>query len=134
MIQQITYYIPLFCELSICIVDLPNKIDKTCNFKPLWHLAKDVDIEAYKHTLDHRLQLCSLNSCIITNSITSVCDVSHVDAISNFHDYIIDSCRIAMTVHVPHTNSTDRKVKVFHGWDCEIDCAREESLLSRLYG
>ena len=39
-----------------------------------------------------------------------------------------------MTVHVPHTNSTDRKVKVFHGWDCEINCAREESLLSRLYG
>ena len=90
-----------------------------------------MDIEAYKHTLDDRLQLCSLNSCSITNSMPCVCDVSHVDAISNFHDYIIDSCKIAMTVHIPHTNSTGRKVKVIPGWDYETDCALEESLLSR---
>ena len=90
-----------------------------------------MDIEAYKRTLDDRLQLCSLNSCIITNSMPCVCDVSHVDAISNFHNYIIDSCKIAMTVHIPHTNSTGRKVKVIPGWDYETDCAREESLLSR---
>ena len=36
-----------------------------------------------------------------------------------------------MTVHIPHTNSTSRKVKVIPGWDYETDCAREESLLSR---
>ena len=36
-----------------------------------------------------------------------------------------------MTVHIPHTNSTGRKVKVIPGWDYETDCAREESLLSR---
>ena len=59
-----------------------------------------------------------------------VCDVSHVDAISNFYDYIIDSCKIAMTVHIPHTNNTSWKVKVIL-WDYETDCAREESLLSR---
>ena len=58
-----------------------------------------------------------------------VCDVSHVDAISIFHNYIIDACRIAMTVHVPHTNSTGRKVKVIPGRDYQTDCAREESLL-----
>ena len=68
---------------------------------------------------------------IYTNSIPCVCDVSHIDAISNFHDYIIDSSKIAMTVHIPHTNSTGRKVKVIPGWDFETDCAREESLLSR---
>ena len=131
--DNLSDHIPLFCDLDICIVDLPNKIDETCifNSKPLWHSAKDVDIEAYKRTLDDRLQLCSLNSCIITNSMPCVCDVSHVDAISNFHDYIIDSCKIAMTVHIPHTNSTGRKVKVIPGWDYETDCAREESLLSR---
>ena len=40
-----------------------------------------------------------------------------------------------MTVHIPHTNRTGRKVKVIPGWDCETDCAREESLLSRrVYG
>ena len=90
--DNLSDHIPLFCDLDICIVDLPNKIDETCilNSKPLWHSAKDVDIEAYKRTLDDRLQLCSLNSCIITNSMPCVCDVSHVDAISNFHDYIID--------------------------------------------
>ena len=131
--DNLSDHIPLFCDLDICIVDLPNKIDETCifNSKPLWHSAKDVDIEAYKRTLDDRLQLCSLNSCIITNSMPCVCDISHVDAISNFHDYIIDSCKIAMTVHIPHTNSTGRKVKVIPGWDYETDCAREESLLSR---
>ena len=131
--DNLSDHIPLFCDLVICVVDLPNKIDETCifNSKPLWHSAKDVDIEAYKRTLDDRLQLCSLNSCIITNSMPCVCDVSHVDAISNFHDYIIDSCKIAMTVHIPHTNSTGRKVKVIPGWDYETDCAREESLLSR---
>ena len=32
-----------------------------------------------------------------------------------------------MTVHIPHTNSTGRKVKVIPGWDYETDCAREES-------
>ena len=36
-----------------------------------------------------------------------------------------------MTVHIPHINSTGRKVKVTPGWDYETDCAREESLLSR---
>ena len=36
-----------------------------------------------------------------------------------------------MTVHIPHTNSTGREVKVIPGWDYETDCAREESLLSR---
>ena len=36
-----------------------------------------------------------------------------------------------MTVHISHTYSTGRKVKVIPGWDCETDCAREESLLSR---
>ena len=36
-----------------------------------------------------------------------------------------------MTVHIPHTNSTGRKVKVIPSWDYETDCAREESLLSR---
>ena len=60
-----------------------------------------------------------------------VCDVSHVDARSNFPSYIIDSCKIAMTVHIPHTNSTGRKVKVIPGWCYETDCAREKSLLSR---
>ena len=60
-----------------------------------------------------------------------VCDVFHVDAISIFHNYIIDACKIAMTVHIRHTNSTGRKVKVISGLDYETDCAREESLLSR---
>ena len=47
----------------------------TFNSKPLWHSVKDVDIEAYKRTLDGRLKLCSLNSCIISNSMHCVCDV-----------------------------------------------------------
>ena len=64
--------------------------------------------------------------------MSCVCDVSHVDAISNFYDYIIDSCKIAMTVHIPHTNSTGRKVKVIPGWDYETDCAREESCLPKI--
>ena len=38
---------------------------------------------------------------------------------------------VKLTVHIPHTNSTGRKVKVIPGWDYETDCAREESLLSR---
>ena len=63
--------------------------------------------------------------------MSCVCDVSHVNAISNFDNYIIDSCKIAMTVHIPHTNSTGRKVKVIPSWGYETDCAREESLLSR---
>ena len=29
-----------------------------------------------------------------------VCDVSHVDAISNIHDYVIDSCKIAMMMYM----------------------------------
>ena len=92
-------HIPLFCYLDICIDDLPSKIEGNFTFhsKPLWHSAKDADIEAYKRTLDDRLKLCSLNSCIISKSIPCVCDVSHVDAISNFHNYIIDACKIAMT-------------------------------------
>ena len=36
-----------------------------------------------------------------------------------------------MTVHIPHTNSIGRKVKLIPGWDCETDCAREESLSPR---
>ena len=113
--DNVSDHIPLFCYLDICIDDLPNKIEEsyTFNSKPLWHSTKDADIEAYKRTLDNRLKLCSLNSCIISNSMPCVCDVSHVDAISNFHDYIIDSCKIAMTVHIPHTNSTGKNVKVF---------------------
>ena len=130
---------PIFCYLDICIDDLPNKIEEsyTFNSKLLWHSAKDADIEAYKikRTLDDRLKLCLLNSCIISNSMPCVCDVSHVYDISNFHDYIIDSCKMAMTVHIPYTNSLGWKVKVIPGRDYEIDCAREESLSrSRLYG
>ena len=53
----------------------------------------------------------------ITDSMPCVCDVSYADAISNCHDYIIGSCKIAMTVHIPHTNSTGRKVKVIPDWD-----------------
>ena len=30
----------------------------TFNSKPLWHLARDADIEAHKHALDDRLELC----------------------------------------------------------------------------
>ena len=89
-------------QIDFSIVDLPSKIEEsyTFNSKPLWHSAKDADIEAYKRTLDGRLKLCTLNSCIISNSMPCVCDVSHVDAISNFHNYIIDACKIAMTVHI----------------------------------
>ena len=121
--DNVSEHIQLFCYLDICIDDLPSKIEEsyTFNSKPLWHLAKDADIEAYKRTLDDRLKLCSLNSSIVSNSIPFVCDihVSHVNAISNFHNYIIDACKIPMTVHIPHTNSTDRKVKVIPGLDYE---------------
>ena len=44
---------------------------------------------------------------------------------------LIHECKISMTVHIPHTNSTGRKVKVIPARDYETDCAREESLLSR---
>ena len=117
--DNVSDHIPFFCFLDFCIDDLPSKIEKsyTFNSKPLWHSAKDADIEAYKRTLDDRLKFCSLNSCIISNSMPCVCDASHVYAISNFHNYIIDSYKIAMTVHIPHTNRTGRKVKVIPGWD-----------------
>ena len=60
------------------------------------------------------------------NNYSCVCDVSHVDAISNFHDYIIDSCRIAMTVHIPHTNSTGRKGK--EGKDAQSDDSNSQHI------
>ena len=59
------------------------------------------------------------------------CIVPHIDAINSFHDHIIESCKIAMSVHIPHTNSGICKAKVIPGWDYEADCAREESLLAR---
>ena len=68
--DDVSDHIPLFCDLDICIDDFPSKRKEsyTFNSKPLWHSAKDSDIEAYKSTLDERLKLCSLNSCIISNS------------------------------------------------------------------
>ena len=33
------------------------------------------------------------------------CIVPHIDAINSFHDHIIESCKIALSVHIPHTNS-----------------------------
>ena len=59
------------------------------------------------------------------------CIVPHINAINSFHDHIIESCKIAMSVHIPHTNSGVCKAKVIPGWDYEADCAREESLLAR---
>ena len=55
----------------------------------------------------------------------------HIDAINSFHDHIIESCKIAMSVHIPHTNSGVYKLKIIPCWDYEADCAREESLLAR---
>ena len=48
---------PLFCYLDCCIDDLPPNIDDSCtlNKKPLWHSAKDSDIEAYIGTLNRRV-------------------------------------------------------------------------------
>ena len=59
------------------------------------------------------------------------CIVPHINAINSFHDHIIESCKIAMSVHIPHTSSAVCKAKVIPGWDYEVDCAREESLLAR---
>ena len=33
------------------------------------------------------------------------CIVPHIDAINSFHDHIIESCKIATSVHVPRTNT-----------------------------
>ena len=63
--------------------------------------------------------------------MSCTCNVPHIDAINSFIGLIIESCRITTTVHVPHTNSTVKKVKVGPGWDHEAYCALEESLFSR---
>ena len=60
-----------------------------------------------------------------------ICIVPHFDAINSFHDHIIESYKIAMSVHIPHTSSAVCKAKIIPGWDYEADCAREESLLAR---
>ena len=103
----------------------------TLNKKPLWHSAKDSDIEAYIGTLDNCLSLYSLNACILNSTLPCSCIVPHIDAINSFHYHITESCKIAMSVHIPHTNSGVCKAKVIPGWDYEADCAREESLLAR---
>ena len=81
--------------------------------------------------MDNCLSLYSLNACILNSTMSCSCIVPHIDAISNFHDHIIESCKIAMSVHIPHTSSAVCKAKVIPGWDYEADCAREESLLAR---
>ena len=45
--DNVSDHILLFCYLDICIDDLPSKIEEryTFNSKPLWHSAKDADIE-----------------------------------------------------------------------------------------
>ena len=43
------------------------------------------------------------------------CIVPHIDAINSFHDHIIESCKIVMSVHIPHTNSGACKAKVIPG-------------------
>ena len=61
--DNVSNHIPLFYYLDICIDNLPSKIEEsyTFNRKPLWHSAKDADIEAYKRTLDDRLKLCCMH-------------------------------------------------------------------------
>ena len=93
--------------------------------------SKDSDIEAYKCTLNNCLPLYSLNACILNSTLPCSCIVPHMDAINSFHDHLIKSCKIAMSVHIPYTNSGVCKAKVIPGWDYEADCAREESLLAR---
>ena len=124
---------PLFCYLDCCIDDLPPTIiDDSCtlNKKPLWHSTKDSDIEAYKCTLDNCLPLYSSNACILNSTMPCSCIVPYIEAINNFHDHIIESCKIALSVHIPHTNSGVCKAKIIPGWEYETDCAREESLLA----
>ena len=47
----------------------------------------------------------------------SSCIVPHIDAINSFHDHIIELCKIALSVQIPHTNSGVCKAKVIPGWD-----------------
>ena len=46
--NNVSDHIPLSCYLDICIDDIPSEIKEsyTFNSKPLWHSAKDADIEA----------------------------------------------------------------------------------------
>ena len=115
--------------------DLPSNIDDSCtlNTKPLWHSAKDSDIEAYESTPYNCLLIYFIysNTCTLKRTISCSCIVPHIDAINSFHDHIIESCKIAMSVHSRHTNSGDCKAIVIPGWDYGADCAFEESLLSR---
>ena len=100
--DNLSDHVPLFCYLDCCIDDLPPNIDDSCtlNKKPLWQSAKDSDIEAYIGTLDNCLSLYSLNACILNSTLPCSCIVPHIDAINSFHDHIIESCKIAMSVHI----------------------------------
>ena len=81
--------------------------------------------------MDNCLSLYSLNACILNSTLPCSCIVPHIDAINSFHAHIIESCKIAMSVHISYTNSGVCKAKVIPGWDYEADCACEESLLAR---
>ena len=66
------------------------------------------------------MHVYSIARCLVVALCT------HIDAINSFHDHIIESCKIAMSVHIPHTNSgVCSLAKVIPGWDYEADCARE---------
>ena len=62
--------------------------------------------------LNNCLSLYSLNACILNSTLPCSCIVPHIDAINSFHDHIIEFCKIAMSVHIPHTNSGVCKAKV----------------------
>ena len=45
-----------------------------------------------------------------------VCDVSHVDAISNVHDYVIDSCKIAVMMYMYYISRANSTGLILNIW------------------
>ena len=55
---------------------------------------------------------------------------NHQHDITAFHDSIVNALIISMEIHILcQANKSNVRKKVIPGWDAEMDCAREESLL-----
>ena len=96
---------------------------------PQWESATNDQIHNYQvclNTMLHSFSLCeSIRNCTV---IGMGCD--HQKEISTYHDKIINAMIVSTETHILcQSNTSTYKKKVIPGWDAEMDCAREESLL-----
>ena len=86
-------FVILIVVLMICPL-IQTTVVPLINEKPLWHSAKDSDIEAYKGTLDNYLSLYSLNVCILNSTMPCSCIVPHIDLYIAFMTTLLNHVKL----------------------------------------